>query len=77
MAPRIKPGMDPIQERDQKMRAAIDALVELFPGATLSLFVINIVADGPLLSHISNVDPRQVVPAIKAWAAYQEGQLDG
>ena len=77
MAPRTDLGMDPIQQREQKLQRAMGVLVELYPNATLSLFVIDAGSDGPTKSHISNADPRQFLAVIKAWVVQQEGQLDG
>lgn len=67
------PQFDPIQARHRReMNEAMTALVQLFPGVGLCLFLFDRDAAGPRANYISNTNRRQTLEAIKEWVARQE-----
>lgn len=75
MAPRITPGMDPIQQKHREdMQAAILDLETRFPGVGLCLFLFDKDATGPRANYISNARREQTLDAIKEWIARQGAQ---
>ena len=73
MAPRINPGMDPIQAKHREnMQAVMGALEEAFPGVGMCLFLFDEHASQPRANYISNTDRAQALKAVKQWVSRQE-----
>ena len=73
MAPRIDPGMDPIQAKwRETMQAVFGALCDAMPGVGMCLFLFDEHAGEPRANYISNAARDQTIKAVKEWVARQE-----
>ena len=73
MPPWRAAGGDAMQHiREQQLMGAMDALIELFPGAALCLFVFDGNAMGSQANYITNAGADGLLSALEEWANRQK-----